>query len=183
MDDANNVVTGDEDPENNEDPQTERTEELEETLDIVRDGDREVNVPVPCPPGEEGPEDDYNAVAESMCKEGDIVRVRNDGVEVRDVLYDELLEQEIMNTEDCDGAVTKKDGVGAEDTAHDDLEPPGEEELEILEEIPVISIRSRSSSSSSRSSYSSRLVLCRAPSVPQPVVQSQRRPLLGPSPG
>ena len=94
-----------------------------------------------------------------MCKESYIVRVRNDGVEVRDLLHDELLVQEIMNTEDCDGAVTKKDGVGAEDTAHDDLEPPGEEELEILEEIPVISIRSRSNSSSSRSSYSSRLVL------------------------
>ena len=29
----------------------------------------------------------------------------------------------------------------------------------------------------------SQLVLCSAPSVPQPVVQSQRRPLLGPSPG
>ena len=28
-----------------------------------------------------------------------------------------------------------------------------------------------------------RLVLCSAPSVPQPVVQSRRRPLLGPSPG
>ena len=28
-----------------------------------------------------------------------------------------------------------------------------------------------------------RLVLCNAPSVPQPVVQSRRRPLLGPSPG
>ena len=28
-----------------------------------------------------------------------------------------------------------------------------------------------------------RLVLCKAPSVPQPVVQSRRRPLLGPSPG
>ena len=27
------------------------------------------------------------------------------------------------------------------------------------------------------------LVLCSAPSVPQPVVQSRRRPLLGPSPG
>ena len=27
------------------------------------------------------------------------------------------------------------------------------------------------------------LVLCKAPSVPQPVVQSRRRPLLGPSPG
>ena len=27
------------------------------------------------------------------------------------------------------------------------------------------------------------LVLCKAPLVPQPVVQSQRRPLLGPSPG
>ena len=27
------------------------------------------------------------------------------------------------------------------------------------------------------------LVLCVAPSVPQPVVQSRRRPLLGPSPG
>ena len=27
------------------------------------------------------------------------------------------------------------------------------------------------------------IVLCSAPSVPQPVVQSQRRPLLGPSPG
>ena len=94
-----------------------------------------------------------------MCEGSNIVRARNDDVDVRDVLHDELLEQEIMNTEDCDGAVTKKDGVGAEDTAHDDLEPPGEEELEILEEIPVISIRSRSNSSSSRSSYSSRLVL------------------------
>ena len=29
----------------------------------------------------------------------------------------------------------------------------------------------------------SRIVLCSAPSVPQPVVQSRRRPLLGPSPG
>ena len=29
----------------------------------------------------------------------------------------------------------------------------------------------------------SSLVLCSAPSVPQPVVQSRRRPLLGPSPG
>ena len=29
----------------------------------------------------------------------------------------------------------------------------------------------------------SRLVLCSAPSVPQPVEQSRRRPLLGPSPG
>ena len=28
-----------------------------------------------------------------------------------------------------------------------------------------------------------KLVLCSAPSVPQPVVQSRRRPLLGPSPG
>ena len=28
-----------------------------------------------------------------------------------------------------------------------------------------------------------RLVLCSSPSVPQPVVQSRRRPLLGPSPG
>ena len=28
-----------------------------------------------------------------------------------------------------------------------------------------------------------RIVLCSAPSVPQPVVQSRRRPLLGPSPG
>ena len=28
-----------------------------------------------------------------------------------------------------------------------------------------------------------RVVLCSAPSVPQPVVQSWRRPLLGPSPG
>ena len=27
------------------------------------------------------------------------------------------------------------------------------------------------------------LLLCSAPSVPQPVVQSRRRPLLGPSPG
>ena len=27
------------------------------------------------------------------------------------------------------------------------------------------------------------VVLCSAPSVPQPVVQSRRRPLLGPSPG
>ena len=27
------------------------------------------------------------------------------------------------------------------------------------------------------------IVLCSAPSVPQPVVQSRRRPLLGPSPG
>ena len=27
------------------------------------------------------------------------------------------------------------------------------------------------------------LVLCSTPSVPQPVVQSRRRPLLGPSPG
>ena len=27
------------------------------------------------------------------------------------------------------------------------------------------------------------VVLCKAPSVPQPVVQSRRRPLLGPSPG
>ena len=159
MDGADNVVTGDKDPENNagvSDPQTDRTEEQEETPDIVPDGDREVNVPVPCPPGEEGPEDDSNDIVESMCEGSDIVRVRNDGVEVRDLLHDELLEQEIMNTEDHDGAVMKKDGVGAEDTAHDDLEPPGEEELEILEEIPVISIRSRSNSSSSRSSYSSR---------------------------
>ena len=29
----------------------------------------------------------------------------------------------------------------------------------------------------------SKVVLCSAPSVPQPVVQSRRRPLLGPSPG
>ena len=29
----------------------------------------------------------------------------------------------------------------------------------------------------------SHLVLCSAPSVPQPVVQSRRRPLIGPSPG
>ena len=29
----------------------------------------------------------------------------------------------------------------------------------------------------------SAVVLCSAPSVPQPVVQSRRRPLLGPSPG
>ena len=28
-----------------------------------------------------------------------------------------------------------------------------------------------------------KVVLCSAPSVPQPVVQSRRRPLLGPSPG
>ena len=28
-----------------------------------------------------------------------------------------------------------------------------------------------------------RVVLCSSPSVPQPVVQSRRRPLLGPSPG
>ena len=28
-----------------------------------------------------------------------------------------------------------------------------------------------------------KLVLCSAPTVPQPVVQSRRRPLLGPSPG
>ena len=31
--------------------------------------------------------------------------------------------------------------------------------------------------------YGFMLVLCSAPSVPQPVVQSRRRPLLGPSPG
>ena len=31
--------------------------------------------------------------------------------------------------------------------------------------------------------YELLLVLCSAPSVPQPVVQSRRRPLLGPSPG
>ena len=30
---------------------------------------------------------------------------------------------------------------------------------------------------------SCQVVLCKAPSVPQPVVQSRRRPLLGPSPG
>ena len=34
-----------------------------------------------------------------------------------------------------------------------------------------------------RTRSNARLVLCSAPSVPQPVVQSRRRPLLGPSPG
>ena len=31
--------------------------------------------------------------------------------------------------------------------------------------------------------FNGKVVLCSAPSVPQPVVQSRRRPLLGPSPG
>ena len=34
-----------------------------------------------------------------------------------------------------------------------------------------------------RGGSATQLVLCSGPSVPQPVVQSRRRPLLGPSPG
>ena len=45
--------------------------------------------------------------------------------------------------------------------------PPGTQELVHSDENP----------------FYSKVVLCSAPSVPQPVVQSRRRPLLGPSPG
>ena len=37
--------------------------------------------------------------------------------------------------------------------------------------------------SDAKVAHVSRVVLCSAPSVPQPVVQSQKRPPLGPSPG
>ena len=43
--------------------------------------------------------------------------------------------------------------------------------------------RTRRGAGGSRAMVRYLLVLCSAPSVPQPVVQSRRRPLLGPSPG
>lgn len=106
----------------------------------------------PCPPGE-----DVNSIDRDLMNSA-IESNRHVEYEVTDVLKDELVEQEIMNasdsTQDC---MKEKNNEFFREI--DDMEPPGEEEIEMLTEIPVIRIRSRSnssSSSSSRSSYSSR---------------------------
>ena len=59
---------------------------------------------------------------------------------------------------------------------HRRQEAPGQDQVQQREHLQVGEIITRSP-------MALRPVLCSAPSVPQPVVQSRRRPLLGPSPG
>ena len=70
-------------------------------------------------------------------------------------LEDELLEDEINSPvpgQDADNV--EKTSQAEDKVEEEDVEPPGEEEIEMLQEIPVIRLRSRSSSSSSYSSDS-----------------------------
>ena len=108
----------------------------------------------PHPPGESEGADPVNSETENKSGQRNIY---DNPPESLDALEEEYLVQEMMTGDikaqereaNADHPVT--------DTPEDgDMEPPGEEEIEMLEEIPVISIRSRSNSTSSRSSYSSR---------------------------
>ena len=64
-------------------------------------------------------------------------------IEPRDCLEDEFLVQEMMTADTAALELAANTGHPVTDTPDGgDLEPPGEEEIEMLEEIPVISIRS-----------------------------------------
>ena len=65
-------------------------------------------------------------------------------IELRDCLEDEFLVQEMMTADTAAQELAANTGHPVTDTSDGgDMEPPGEEEIEMLEEIPVISIRSR----------------------------------------
>ena len=62
------------------------------------------------------------------------------------------------------------------------LDNENEDEMAVDEE-PVEEVNLEDDEELQEAVRRTELVLCSAPSVPQPVVQSRRRPLLGPSPG
>ena len=57
------------------------------------------------------------------------------------------------------------------------------EQRDVQQDLQRLADQSEISIVTTNQSQRSILELCSAPSVPQPVVQSRRRPLLGPSPG
>ena len=92
----------------------------------------------PCPPGEGASTMNF---ATEECT-NDVTFDQQS--EPRDCLEDEFLVQEMMTADTAAQELAANTGHPVTDTPDGgDLEPPGEEEIEMLEEIPVISIRSR----------------------------------------
>ena len=91
----------------------------------------------PCPPGEGASTGNFAA---EECINNVTFYQQN---ELRDCLEDEFLVQEMMTADTAALELAANTGHPVTDTPDGgDMEPPGEEEIEMLEEIPVISIRS-----------------------------------------
>ena len=93
----------------------------------------------PGPPGEDGSL--VNLAADSQAQYGNDVTSENRN-HSRDSLEDEFLVQEMMTADTEAQELAANPDHPVTDTEEGDMEAPGEEEIEMLEEIPVISIRS-----------------------------------------
>ena len=93
----------------------------------------------PGPPGEDGSL--VNLATGSQAQYRNDVTSENIN-QSRDSLEDEFLVQEMMTAETEAQELAANTDHPVTDTDEGDMEAPGEEEIEMLEEIPVISIRS-----------------------------------------
>lgn len=93
----------------------------------------------PGPPGEDGSLVNLAAGSQAECLNNITSEQPNQS---RDSLEDEFLVQEMMTADTEAQEVAANTGHPVTDTDEGDMEAPGEEEIEMLEEIPVISIRS-----------------------------------------
>ena len=93
----------------------------------------------PGPPGEDGSLVNLAVGSQTECLNNTTSEQPNQS---RDSLEDEFLIQEMMTADTEAQELAANMGHPVTDTDEGDLEAPGEEEIEMLEEIPVISIRS-----------------------------------------
>ena len=156
---------------NKSEDDVQKDQEPNDVDDKVEVRDEEENDPGP--PGEGALPVTFEA-ADNSSEECKNVALEKPTNQSRDSLEEEFLVQEMMTGDTMAQEIAASIPHPVTDTDDGDLEAPGEEEIEMLEEIPVISIRSgtqlmsadyfkfflcvrsRSSSSSSGSSYTSR---------------------------
>ena len=93
----------------------------------------------PGPPGEDGSLVNLATGSQARC-ENDLTSENIN--QSRDSLEDEFLVQEMMTADTEAQELAANTDHPVTDTDEGDMEAPGEEEIEMLEEIPVISIRS-----------------------------------------
>ena len=111
--------------------------ETNEVDDVVEAQDKAEHDPGP--PGEDASLVNLAADSQEQC-ENDVTSEKLN--QSRDSLEDEFLVQEMMTADTEAQELAANTDHPVTDTDEGDMEAPGEEEIEMLEEIPVISIRS-----------------------------------------